>query len=255
MADPIRFVAIGDLHTGSTTGLAPKSQVRTSQQEWLLEKYNQSVRDILKGGKFVLGLGADLVDGHHHNSRQVWGNSKEQRDAAIELLQPLANKALWIYGLLGTEAHGGDNGENDNQIAQELGAKPKDIDHHHWIDIDGKILSISHHGMTVPKSGWLDDSGIISAIRQSEYDYISGRSPYRPDCLISHHCHRSPHPVFVRGIVGGVAGCWQLPTAHGAKISPRRSVDIGFLVWHPAENRLERVIHAQTHRLAKFKSK
>jgi len=253
MADPIRFVAIGDLHTGSTTGLAPKSQVRTSQQEWLLEKYNQSVRDILKGGKFVLGVGGDLVDGHHHGTLQTWGTHKEQRDAAIELLAPLANKAVDIFGLRGTEAHTGDSGENDQQVAQELGARK--IDHHFTLRIGGRVLSWAHHGITVGRMGWLNDSGIISAIRQIDDAHLRGRIKTRPDCLISHHAHRSPQPVNIRGIAAGVCGCWQLPTAHGFKISPRDSVDIGYLVWHPFNNHLERVIYAQPETVIEVKAK
>lgn len=244
---PLRFVAIGDTHTGSNTGLAPKARVQNYQQEWLLEKYNQSVKEIIKSGPFILGLGADLVDGHHHNSRQVWGNSKEQRDASIDLLQPLANKATAVYALLGTEAHAGDDGENDRQVAQELGAKH--IGHHLTLRIGGRILSWSHHGLTVSRMGWLNDSGLISAIRQIDDAYLRGRIKYRPDCLISHHAHRSPTPVTLRGITAGVCGCWQLPTAHGFKISPRDSVDIGLMIWYPANNYLEPVIHAQSQKI------
>ncbi len=252
MAQPIRFVAIGDTHTGSTTGLAPKTRVTNAGQAWLLETYNGAVKEIIKGGPFILGLGADLVDGHHHNSRQVWGNWKEQRDASIELLQPLANKAIAIYGLLGTEAHSGDAGEHDHQVAQELGAKH--IGQHLTLRIAGRILSWAHHGLSVSRMGWLNDSGLISAIRQIDDAHLRGRIKHRPDCLISHHAHRSPKPATLRGITAGVCGCWQLPTPHGFKISPRDSVDIGYLVWYPDTNLLEPVIYAQEQILTEFKT-
>lgn len=251
MSKPPRLVALGDLHSGSTTGLAPKARVSNKRQEWVLQKYNEAVKYVLGGGPYVLSLGADLIEGHHHGTLQVWGNYKEQRDAAIELLQPLANRAVEIYGLLGTEAHAGDNAEHDNQVSQELGARA--IDHHHWLRLGGKIASIAHHGISVPKSGWLDDSGAIAAIRQTEYDYLNGNIKYKPDCLISHDAHRSPKPVTIRGITAGVAGCWQLPTAYGSKISPRRSVDIGFLIWHPLENRLERIVYDQPQTIREVK--
>ena len=256
MPAPLRFVFVGDLHTGSVTALAPKTKTDRSEQVWLAEKWQEFTKSVLSvKGPYVLMLGGDLVEGHHHGSKAFWGNAKEQRDGSIELLQPLANKAGRVMAVLGTEAHAGDYGENDAQVAQELGAK---VIRQHvplYLKEYGQFLSWSHHGMTAAQDASLADNGLLAAIKRVDelykarlLDWAVRRNddaPRRYTCIISHHAHRSPEPVKRRGMWAGLCGCWQEQTAHGYKIAPRAGVDIGALIWTPEIDRLERVVYAQ----------
>jgi len=242
--DPV-VLAIGDLHDGSTTGLSTRRNCRTVASEWLIDTFEIMIAQVLKRAAnrpfFVLG-GGDVIEGHHHNSKMVWGTKKEQRDDAIELLQPLAVKATKLYGVLGTEAHAGDNAEDDKQVMQELGATM--IDHHQRIRFGKKYLSWAHHGMTAGNDPDTSDGGMLLAIKKYYALYKAltvewaengaiGNRPTPASLLISHHTHRSPHPVMRHGIYAALCGCWQLQTPHGAKIAPRLPVDIGVLIWEP----------------------
>lgn len=245
---------VGDTHTGSTTALAPESRCDNAAQVWLLERWRENLNKLktaAKGKDLLLFLGGDLVEGRHHGSLQVWGNHKEQRDAAVELLMPLVNLAAEVYAVPGTEAHAGDDGEDDRTVAQELGAKT--VAQHQIIDVDGYLLSWAHHGITVGKADWNEDNGMISAARILDDYYARRPALRRPSVVISHHAHRMPRPVTLRDMTVGVCGCWQLPTPHGYKIAPRSPVTIGTLLWTVGD-KLERWPYEQEQTITQAKA-
>jgi hypothetical protein len=247
-ADPATLVLfLGDLHVGSTSGLAPAAEVRGDGQRWLLATWQAFTARALaaaKGRALCLMLGGDLIDGLHHNSRETWGSRKDQRDAAVALLLPLANRASAIYALTGTEAHAGDKGEDDAQVGQELGAKTAA---HVWrLTVGGRRLFWSHHGTSVPRDVSNEDNGLWADARR-HYE-LSLRGGEKPDLIVHHHNHFSPDPVTRHGITAAVCPCWQLSTMYGARIGPERTPHIGALVWEPETNRLERWLYAQEAR-------
>jgi len=234
---------IGDTHVGSKWAVCPNGQ--STEGIALFKKWGEMlnrVKQVIKSdnSKLILALGGDLVEGHHHGTMGVWGNYKQQRDAAVELLLPLATIADDIIALPGTEAHAGDDGENDRQVAQELGARI--ISPRHRLLIDGKRLDWTHHGIAVSQNGWMDDGGMIQAIRRVENASFYQHTP-PPDLIVSHHAHRSPPPVYVRGVGAAVCGCWQLSTPHGSKIAARSNTDIGVLYWRTDETLPERWLY------------
>lgn len=244
MGKPTLVIFTGDHHVGSDDAIAPESLTRTKVSRGLLEKWTKQFLPHLKrqahNHRFVLALGGDHVEGRHHGIERVWGDAKEQRDAAIALLLPLANMADEIMAVPGTEAHVGSGGENDRQIAQELGARI--ISQRVLLRVSNRLLDWTHHGIAVSPNGWMADNGIATAIRRVEDAALRNYQPM-PDCIISHHAHRSPAPLFMRGMWGAVCGAWQASTPHGHKIAARSCVDIGVLAWWPEPNRLERWLY------------
>lgn len=241
---PSLLLFVGDMHVGSKSGLAPELECRGDGQRWLLERWGEFTERALAAAKthtLCLMLGGDLIDGIHHGRTASWGTIKEQRDAAIALLLPLANRAAAIYGILGTEAHAGETGQDDQQVCQELGAKTAN---HVWrLTVGGRRLFWSHHGTGVPRDVTNEDSNMLADARR-HYE-LALRGAEKPDCIIHHHNHFSPDPVTRHGITVAVTPCWQLQNAYGAKIGPERTPSIGALVWEPAINRLERWLYAQ----------
>jgi hypothetical protein len=235
-------IFVGDLHVGSYAAPAPLGLCQRAEMEAQLGRWQQFTARALaemKGKAAVLFLGGDLVDGIHHNTRGNWGTFKDQRDAAIELLRPLANAASAIYALTGTEVHAGAEGDDDKQVAQELGAKATA---HAWrLTLGGKRLFWSHHGTTVPRNVTAEDGGLlVDALRHYE---LSLRGVPKPDLVVHHHNHFSPDPITRHGITVAVCPCWQGGTLYGAKVGPERTPDIGGLFWWPKQNRIERVLY------------
>ena len=203
------------------------------------EQFTARALTEMKGKAAVLFLGGDLVDGIHHGTRSNWGTFKDQRDAAIELLLPLANAASSIYALTGTEVHAGAEGSDDAQVAQELGAKPAA---HAWrLTLGGRRLFWSHHGTNVGRNVVTEDGGmLLDALRHYE---LSLRGTPKPDLVVHHHNHFSPDPITRHGITVAVTPCWQAGTMYGARVGPERVPDIGALVWRPVQNTVERWLY------------
>lgn len=230
-ADPPPLVLwVGDLHVGGTTAVAPKAECRNAEMERLLKLWQSFIdraKAAAKGRALCLMLGGDLVDGHHHNSMQVWGRYKDQRDAAITLLQPLANIASVVMAVKGTEAHAGADGEDDQTVAEALGAKS--VPYNWAIELGGKRIFWSHHGVAVPRDPWNISNGLYAmAKRLSQWDVP-------PDIAIFHHVHQTPMPVTAYGVTVTTVGCWQSSTAYGYKFRTEKPTDIGALAWTPGQ--------------------
>src|SRR5512136_3366158 len=72
-------------------------------------------------------LMADLIDGNHHGTSQLWTTDEQQMiEAAVMLLNPVANLSHSILGLRGTPSHVGVAGKWDNAVCREIGARQVD---------------------------------------------------------------------------------------------------------------------------------
>jgi len=230
--EPDAFVIFcGDTHVGGTTAVAPKAECRNAEMERLLklwEAFTARALAAAKGTAFVLALGGDLIDGpRHHGTVQSWGTHREQRNAAIALLQPLANVASAVVAVKGSEAHAGGDGEDDQTVAEALGARQMP---HVWrMTIGGKRLFWSHHGLAVPRDPWNWSNALYRmAVRLSHL-------PEPPDLAVFHHVHQTPPPVTVGGVTVATVGCWQTSTAYGSSFRAEQGTSIGALAWRPAQ--------------------
>lgn len=226
--EPFRLF-LGDEHANSPTSITSRTRVTNKAQQWLLETFDDVTKRAkaeAKGKEFGLNLGGDATD----------TEGREARNAAIELLQPLANIASSIYGVPGTPYHTGEDGEEDRSVYDALGAKCKQ-----WyrLDVGGKILDWAHHGIAVSKYPWLEYNGMKSKLEQVYWRCLSeGKRP--PDLIVRHHAHRSPGILEERKMKVAVCPCWKLPDDFGAKVSDGVPVSIGALAWWPMQNnRLE----------------
>jgi len=194
-----------------------------------------------KGYRLILALGGDLVDGVMERSKFHWGTRKEQRDDCISLLQGIVSQADALITLKGTEAHAGENGEEDQTVAEALGAQV--CDWREMIPIGDRSVDWTHHGINVSQSGWTEENGMLSVARRVEYEALR-RGLKKPDVIISHHAHHSPEPIYLKGMWVGVCPCWQLVTPYSAKVASRTNPDIGALFYDPQDNTLKRVTYA-----------
>ena len=128
LTGPVQVVAIGDLHVGSTMGLMPKGFLGDDGNPIHLNRLQEESLDHWTGFwkrrkaaqlPIVTVLMADLIDGDHHHSSQLWTTDGEQMiEAAVTLLQPIANLSQVVLGLRGTPSHVGVAGMWDNAVCR-----------------------------------------------------------------------------------------------------------------------------------------
>ena len=159
----------GDTHIGSSTALAPPSFTIHNQdpkerqpvsynrlQKWLWECWTDywDYIDYLArdGGRkrkhriIAVHLG-DIIDGNHHGTLQIIQDVGDQSIVAIDVMQPIRDKADKFFGVVGTSAHGGNSGSNEIAIYKDLGVD--DYDQSLMLEIDGKVHDFKHQGLIV----------------------------------------------------------------------------------------------------------
>lgn len=247
--DPLE-VFIGDEHVGSLFGPAPKPLQTTREQAWLTTRLSETIARIkqeARGKALVLRQGGDAIDGvNHHNTAFTWGTAREQRNAAVELLMPLANVASAIYSVDGTAAHVGEAGDDDRTVAQMLGAKPENIRPEMVTVTAGRKLNWAHHGVVTSAIPWNELNGLRTLAEKLYWRALQHKLD-PPALVVRHDRHFSPPPIYWREMWAALCPCWQLTTPYGHGFGdPDRVPDIGVLVWWPREHRLERWLHDTT---------
>lgn len=244
---------VGDTHAGSNTGLckpgfilggADKKKQRpysyTVYQERLYKAFGKAlttVKAAAKGYRLFVMLGGDLVDGTiHHDTTETQGTEADQKAMAIELLNPWASAASVVYGVTGTEAHVGHEGQADRNIYDELcGENYATVQN---LVMDGKRLWWAHHGIGVGKWEWTRENPAITIAKNIEEQCMREGKP-RPDLVMAHDRHRTFKPPTVRGVTVAVCPCWQLADGYYSEtISPFSGVDLGVMTWIPSRNEL-----------------
>jgi len=229
---------VGDLHIGGSTALStPKFEIHTARpdeiqvcdasktQEWLHTcwlEYWAYVRGLLeyKGNRrknklIVICLG-DLLDGNHHGSNQIMHEVADQVSMALSILQPIREMADRFYGILGTEAHSGQNHDTEHGLYRSLECDA--YGPQLTLDIDGCIIDVAHQR----------GAASLPNLYRTLASHTGGT---RPRYVIGAHLHTvtdtgeaDPQSRMV------VNSCWQLPTSYGIRFQPGKRSDIGGLI-------------------------
>lgn len=203
------IICVSDPHCGCQFGLCPATGITLDGgghyepspnqkvvHHWWENFHNEWVPEVTKGEKFALVLNGDTTDGRHHNSTtQVSQNLSDQLHIAQELLFPVVEKAAALYMIRGTEAHVGQAGENENMLAESLGAIPDSVGNYArnelWIRVggeDGALVHFLHHIGTTGSSHY-ESSAVNKEL--SEMFQEAGRWGNKPpDIVIRSHRHR-----------------------------------------------------------------
>ena len=243
-------VFLGDLHAGSKLApLVPFTDVDGVQyapsklQAFLLTLWRDALTDVkaaVRGCEVVLHLGGDLVDGvGHHGTTQTVLDWNGQRDLAVELLRPWVNIASQGYGLLGTDAHVGDNGQQDTSVCKELGFPARSW----WpLEFAGQYLDWAHH-ISGPRKPWNRDSGAVTLANKT-YAECAEAEPRRrvPNLIVRHHMHHFVH-ARAKGIDVVVVPGWQAQTAFTRRIDPNGLLSTGVVLWWPKQQRVQPLIY------------
>jgi hypothetical protein len=189
------------------------------------------------------------VDGvQHHGSTQTYGTTDDQVEMSAELMRPFVKLAAESFALTGTEAHSGPEGSSDRSVAREAGIPAANVADVWNLEIAGRLLSWSHHGIPVGRKAATVDNGMAALAVDTQLQCALD-GVRKPDLIVAHHVHRSPDPVTRRGITVAVCGCFQLSTSYGVSFSPLKGVDAGVLWWRPDIHKVHKHIFAQSRQV------
>jgi hypothetical protein len=201
----VQVVAIGDLHVGSTMGLCPKGITLDDGAEVKLNRLQQASldhwSDFWKRRKamklpIVAILMADLIDGNHHGTSQLWTTDEQQMiEAAVKLLDPVAKLSHAVLGLRGTPAHVGASGKWDNAVCQRIGAKQvggRPSSYELKPVISGVQFNLAHHGPSVGKKIHTFGNTARNFARNIFMLALARREPL-PQVIMRAHVHKKLH--------------------------------------------------------------
>lgn len=164
------LVIVSDLHCGCQFGLCPPDGIELdgggSYTPSVLQKevwktwrmfWDKWIPDVTHGEPFALLVNGDMIDGVHHGSTtQISQNLADQSDLAYKVMKPIVDKVACdengnkrFYMIRGTESHVGKSAQEEERLAQMLGAKPDQFGRHArdelYIRVGGALCHAMHH--------------------------------------------------------------------------------------------------------------
>src|SRR3990172_2403213 len=206
----VLVLGIGDVHVGSTIGLAPPKwstydgqnvieHTQSPLQKLIWQHWQASWGRQLKSGLplVVFNLSED-IDGNHHQTHQIWSQDpREQADVAISMFLPYRQKCVRWYACKGTPSHVGQSATWDEYIAKELGADvPPDGGGFSSYSLKAKVSNVNfdvgHHGPRPGHRPWTLGNNARSYALSIVMAYIlRGEQP--PDVIMRGHVHKCLH--------------------------------------------------------------
>jgi hypothetical protein len=233
------IVVVSDTHCGCGLAICPPEGVKLDdggaympsklqKQIYAMweEFWEVHVPEATHGEPYVVVHNGDAIDGVHHNSTtQITHNLTIQGRMAVDLMKPVVSnlKCIEYYHIRGTEAHVGKSAEQEEKVAQELGAKPNAegqfARYELWIQCGGHLCHTLHHIGTTGSQAY-ESTAIHKELVESFTE--AGRWGHRPpDLIVRSHRHRAIEtniPTINGKARATVTPCWQGKTPFVWKI-------------------------------------
>jgi hypothetical protein len=208
------LVVVSDLHCGCILGLCPPtgghrdaggyympSSFQLKMWAYWREFFDKWVPQVTRREPYDLVLNGDVVDGVHHGSTtQISHNIEDQLRIAESVLGPEVKRCKarggTYYHIRGTEAHVGQSGSYEEDLARRLGAKPNGERQHARYDLwkrvgdkDGPLVHLLHHVGTTSSAA--HEASAVNAELTAEYVEAARWNRQPPDFIVRSHRHRS----------------------------------------------------------------
>lgn len=242
---PLVLAVVGDLHCNSTLGLCPPkftlddggtyTPSKLQEQLWTCwTSYWAKVKTAAAGKELIVVVNGDMVEGfHHHCTQLVSENPADQFKMALDVMSVPVDLASYLYIVRGTEAHVGQSGYYEEELAQTLGAEMTPTGaFSHWylrLVLNGTVFDFAHHA-SMGRLPWTSGNLLNRLAIEIELDnYRKGKTP--PRYSVRSHNHRwgasdETLPVHVVGLAG-----WQGPTGYVQRIHPGALPQVGGLIF------------------------
>lgn len=203
------LIVISDIHAGCRLGLCPPtgaklddggmympSKLQLIMWKWWEEFWAEWVPLVCRREPFDVIFNGDALDGNHHNATtQISHNLKDQFKIAMEILEPIVDKARKYYHIRGTEAHVGPSGVEEERLAEALGAVPNSegqfARYEIWKrvgDKNGPLVHAMHHIGTTGSAAY--ESSALQAALVAEFVEAGRNRVEPPDYVVRAHRHR-----------------------------------------------------------------
>lgn len=241
-------IAISDTHCGCRLALCPPGPIRLDdggfytpsewqQSLWALwqEFWGEWVPKVTRREPYDLVINGDSIEGVHHKATTpISHNIEDQLRIAESVLKPVADKCRKSGGLLyvvrGTNAHVGESGVYEEQLAQRLGAVPNHLGQYArndlWLRVgskQGPLVHFLHHVGTTSSAA--HESSAVNAELTAEFVEAARWRREPPDFIVRSHRHRSIEVGLnsARGYCGAiVTPAWQGKTPFAWKVPGAR---------------------------------
>lgn len=236
------LIVISDTHIGDGVGLCRPTGATTDEGgfyqppavmcklwDWWEEFWGEWVPEVCRGEPFAVCMNGDSMDGRHHGSVHQWTqNLATQQREAVAILKPIVELCEGrYYHIRGTEAHVGQSGENEENLAKALGAIPNEEGQYArwelWVRIGRGLAHLSHHVGTAGSMHY-ESTALMRELTESYVE--AGRwNNEPPDWVVRSHRHRNAE-VRVQTHKGFATvfttAAWQLKTPFAYKVAGAR---------------------------------
>lgn len=231
------LVVVSDLHCGCQLGLCPPGGImldnggryRPSRPQEKLHElwayfWDEWVPNATRGEPYAVLINGDSLDGVHHRSvTQISHNLETQRRIGYEILAPVRDRATKLYMVRGTEAHVGQSGQDEEELAKDLGAVRDEggrcSRHELWVQVGRALVHAAHHIGTTGSMAY-ETSAVMKELAELFADSARwGDSP--PDVVVRSHRHRHIEiSTPTRNVYGRAftTAAWQLRTPFAFKV-------------------------------------
>jgi hypothetical protein len=184
---------------------------------------------VTRGEPFAVCFNGDALDGVHHGSvHQISHNLADQTRIALDVLRPVVEACEGrYYHLRGTEAHVGKSGQEEERLAEALGAIPDDAGacarHEIWFRCGRGLVHIMHHIGTTSSTAYE-----TTAVHKEMVDAFAEAGRWNkeiPDVVVRSHRHRNVETrcQTYKGFgTSCVTAGWQLKTPFAYRIAGAR---------------------------------
>ena len=201
------LVVISDTHCGCRVGLHGPNKTRLDDggfyessgfqkkvYAWWREFWDEFVPRATRDEPWALLMNGDALDGQVMRAKTpISTNLNDQRHIAMDLLAPEIAKAKRYFHIRGTEAHVGKSAENEEALAESLGAEQdEDGKYARWkveLDLCGYRISAMHHVGTTGSMSY--EATAVNKELTEEYADSARWCKKKPDVLVRSHRHRA----------------------------------------------------------------
>lgn len=249
----MKYLALfSDPHFGASTGLLPPGFVNFEGQgikqnyfqKWQWLKWKQCwkwVKSIVKDEPYAVGANGDLIDGNHHNTREIISpNVQDHIEACIQGLAPFLMDASAVYITEGTNVHTNNSEHGIAGALRSMGVKVVKPNKRKsaWSELSlrmhGCLVAIDHH-MSASLSA-LSESAAFSRT-MGDVTYKTERAGYNvPKVIVRSHRHQFGH--YDDGYKHMIAlPPWQGGTRFVKRVAPGAVAQCGMVVldWSHSE--------------------
>lgn len=227
------LIVISDTHCGDQLAICPPKIRLAHGGIYRYSKFQKTVWDcwnsfwkewvpmVTRRNKFALLFNGDMVEGIHHGaSHPITNNKADQANIAYEVLAPVIDMAGGrFYYVSGSRAHAGEAGEDEEKLAERLGAVPDETGRRSryelFINVGKTLVHASHH-IGITGSMAYETTALTKEYNEFCAESARWKRPI-PDVIVRSHRHRhsqvSVPTANGYGIIF-VTSSWQLKTPY-----------------------------------------